>query len=223
MEHSIPNLSQYSGLIFDLDGTLVDSSAAIAEVFSRWCESHLLDFETIIQACRGSRVSDILPQIAPHLDAQKESDFIEAEEAKTSTGLVEIPGASQLLHHLQNTHANWAIATSCSYPVADLRMSVVGLPKPEIFVTSEKILHGKPDPEHFVTTASFLELPPWRCLVFEDSNNGVRGALDAGCDVVVVGKHATIEHPRIRARIDNYLPVLKQLGIASCCFDKETE
>lgn len=207
------DLNSYRAIIFDLDGTLVDSSIAITEVTRRWCEKHQLDLNHVLTVCHGSRFVDQVPHLAPELDAKREAAELDAQEGMTATGIVEIPGARELLYQLTRSGVNWGIATSGIHPVATLRLNTAKLPIPKVFVTGEQVSRGKPDPEHFVTTATYLQQIPEHCLVFEDSNNGVQGALQAGCDVVVIGNQVTLDHPRIRARFDNYWPLLKQLGI----------
>lgn len=204
----------YKAVIFDLDGTLVDSSAAIAEVMGHWCASHNLDPERVMNESRGGRLQDFLPKLAPHLDAGREFEYLCAQEAVTTTGVAAIPGARTVLGHLDGRGLQWGIATSGINQVARMRLRTAGLPLPEILVTAEMVARGKPDPEHFVTAAGALRQQPRDCLAFEDSENGVRSALAAGCEVVVVGEHTALEHPRIRARIPDYRPLLRQLGIA---------
>lgn len=205
------NLTDYDGFIFDLDGTLVDSYLAILEVFKPWCKKHQLDLDHVINLCRGGRLLDFLPEIAPHLNAKQEFEILLEEESKVTKGLIEIDGAKAFLDALTVNGITWGIATSCAHSVAYTRLSHTGFTIPNVFVTSERIKQGKPHPEHFATAAADLGLSPKRCLAFEDSNNGVRSALAAGCDVVVIGEHCTIEHSNIKARIKSYSELSEQL------------
>lgn len=211
-EFSSMDFKGYQALIFDLDGTLVDSQDAIVEVFRPWCRRHKLDLDQVLEGCRGARIIDFLPTLAPHLDAQAEFNYLSAREAQTTVGLVAIGGAKRFLSALSAQQITWGIATSCPLAVGSLRLQATGFQIPEVFVTSEQVSRGKPEPEHFQTAAHQLGASASRCLAFEDSNSGVRSALAAGCDVVVVGTHCQIEHPRIKARVNNYWALLNQLN-----------
>ncbi|MDO3381540.1 HAD-IA family hydrolase [Gilvimarinus algae] len=205
------NLADYDAVLFDMDGTLLDSSVAIREVYGVWCERHGLELEAVLQAFLGSRVIDHLPRIAPHLDAEKEVAYLTAQESVIATGVVEIAGASAFIRLLEARAVPWAIATSSYRAMAELRLGAAGLPIPQHLITAELIKTGKPDPEHFIRAAQALGVEPARCLAFEDSPNGARSALAAGCDLVVVGEEIRDQHPRIRARLTDYRGLLVQL------------
>lgn len=186
------DLSRYQALIFDMDGTLLDSSDAIRKVFSRWCTQHQLDLDKVMTLCHGSRLRDFLGQLLPHLDPDEEDDRLCAEEALETTGIVALPGARALLDSLDAAGIPWGIATSSVEPVARMRLTTAGLPIPAILVTGEQVQKGKPDPEHFAIAAARLGAKPEQCLAFEDSPNGVRSALMAGCDVIIMGDYSPV-------------------------------
>ncbi|NTS76259.1 HAD-IA family hydrolase [Catenovulum sp. SM1970] len=205
-------LNRYAAFIFDMDGTLLDSTEAIRKVSKVWCQKHGLDLEFVLKTCHGSRLLDIIPSFAPHLDAQKEQDDFVSQEAVVTTGIVEIAGANQLLQFLNQIEKPWGIATSSPVPVAGVRLNAAQLPEPDVFITGDQVTRGKPDPEHFELAAQALNQPTNQCLVFEDSHNGVKGALLAGCDVIVIGDHVDIKHPRIIGRINSYQEIKSQLS-----------
>lgn len=211
------DLSQYKALIFDMDGTLLDSSAVTQKVLGNWCQQHQLDFEKMYRECQGARIIDFLSQLAPHLDAEREAKALDVLEQQTTDGLKPIPGASQLLQYLDDAAMPWCIATSANRGIATLRLLTTGLPIANVLITSEDVSRGKPDPEHFVTAALRLQQKNQHCLAFEDSNNGVQAALSAGSDVVVIGSNCSIEHPRIVARLENYLELVQQLSAMRGC------
>jgi len=198
------SLGKYKALIFDLDGTLVDSSESILEVLAVWCEMHQLNIDTVVQASHGERIVDFLPKVAPHLDFDKEVKNLAKLEAEITTGLVEISGAKQFLAQLNELNITWAIATGCVKTIAELRLKHCGLVIPEVFITSELVNKGKPSPEPFLLTASRLSIDSQDCLVFEDSDAGIQSAIAAGCDVVAVGQSSTIQDSRIVARVNDY-------------------
>ena len=80
---------------------------------------------------------------------------------------------------------NWAVVTSSSRALALKKLAACDFPLPDILVSADDILRGKPDPEPFVTAADKLNVSPNDCIAFEDSESGVISALEAGCAVVV--------------------------------------
>jgi len=198
------NLGKYKALIFDLDGTLVDSSESIFEVLEIWCEMHQLNIDTVLQASHGERIVDFLPKVAPHLDFDNEVKNLANLEAERTTGLVEIAGAKQFLEQLNELNITWAVASSGVKSIVELRLRHCGLLIPEVLITSELVNKGKPDPEPFLLTASRLSIDPKDCLVFEDSDAGIQSAIAAGCDVVAVGQSSTIQGSSIVARVNDY-------------------
>jgi sugar-phosphatase len=108
------------------------------------------------------------------------------------------------LDQLKYKKPKWAIATSGTHTIAELRLISCALPIPEVFVTSELVKNGKPNAEPFLLAVTQLVVNPQDCLVFEDSDAGITSAIAAGCDVVVIGQTSTIQHKRIVARVDDY-------------------
>src|SRR5437879_10644497 len=68
----------------------------------------------------------------------------------------------------------WAIVTSCTRPLAGVRIGAAGLPKPRHLVTSTDVKHGKPDPEPYLKGAQLLGVPASECIVVEDAPAGIR-------------------------------------------------
>jgi sugar-phosphatase len=209
------DLSRYQALIFDMDGTLLDSSLAIRTVLSRWCAQHRLDVDEVMTLCHGSRLRDFLGQLLPHLDPHEEDDKLCAEEALETRGIVALPGARAVLDSLNAAGIPWGIATSSVEPVAKMRLTTAGLPIPEILVTAEQVQKGKPDPEHFVTAAARLGVTPERCLAFEDSPNGMQSALMAGCDLIIMGDYRPaieFDQKQLVAKLRDYHSFLSHLN-----------
>ena len=105
-----------------------------------------------------------------------------------------LPGARELL---TSPPAPLAIVTSCTAPLAAARLRTVGLPVPEVLVTSDQLRRGKPDPEGYLTAAEKLGSDPSTCVVVEDAPAGVAAGRAAGC--VVVAVLTTHEAPELSA------------------------
>jgi sugar-phosphatase len=110
-------------------------------------------------------------------------DF-EGREQSTMAGVVEVPGARDILATID---LPWAVVTSAPRELAVRRMVAAGLPVPEVLVPADEIDRGKPDPEGYLRAADLLGVEPAECVVFEDAEPGVRAALRSGARVIVVG------------------------------------
>jgi sugar-phosphatase len=90
----------------------------------------------------------------------------------------------------------WTIVTSCTRPLAEVRIKAAGLPVPKKMITSSDITHGKPHPEPFLKGAAVLGFPAEKCLVFEDVPAGVRAGKSSGARVIAFT--TTVQAPALR-------------------------
>ena len=115
-------------------------------------------------------------------------------------GILAVPGATQIVHALQN-HP-WAIVTSAWRALAEARVLAAGLPLPKVVVPIDEIRNGKPHPEGFLKAAERLGVEPNECLVFEDTRPGIEAGVSAGMQVVALlttnSEHQLNHHPLIR-------------------------
>jgi sugar-phosphatase len=81
---------------------------------------------------------------------------------------------------------HWAIVTSCTRPLALVRIRAAGLPQPGFLLTASDVTHGKPHPEPYITAARHLGFSPGSCVVVEDAPAGVRSGKDAGARVIAL-------------------------------------
>ena len=171
-------------LLFDLDGVLVDSVVSVEHNWRVWAAQHGLDVETILRSAHGRRAMDTVQIVAPHLDAAAEIIALSAQEATTTQGLSEVPGAHTLLAALPPDR--WAIVTSGDRAVAEHRLEHVGLPIPMVMVCGDEVSRGKPDPEGYLAAAAKLGIAPASCVVVEDAPSGIDAAHNAGMRVIAV-------------------------------------
>jgi mannitol-1-/sugar-/sorbitol-6-phosphatase len=172
------------GVLFDLDGVLVDSTAGVDRVWRDWARRHGLDPARTAHMAHGRRAIDTVRLLAPALDAEAELRELERREIAESHDVVGFPGAARLLAALPPQ--SWAIVTSGTRDLATHRLRTAGLPVPERMITASDLHVGKPDPEPYLRGAALLRLEPSRCIAVEDAPNGIASALAAGMPALAV-------------------------------------
>jgi sugar-phosphatase len=170
------------GLLFDLDGVLVDSTPAVARVWSKWALEHGMDPDDTVRRAHGRPSLATIRELLPDADHEKENAVVEQREIDDTDGVVPLPGTVALLRAIPEDR--WAIVTSCTRRLATVRLEAAGLPIPKHFVTSNDITRGKPDPEPYLKGALTLGLPAADCVVVEDAPAGVRSGRGAGARVI---------------------------------------
>ncbi|MGO1855431.1 MAG: HAD-IA family hydrolase [Microbacteriaceae bacterium] len=177
--------------LLDMDGTLVDSAAVVERLWWEWAQPHGLDQDTVLSTVHGRQgwqsMAILLPERDHEINLVENQQLLARESAETD-GVVEIPGAAELLSAL--ARIPHAIVTSANLALMTSRMGAAGLTVPELAITAERVTNSKPDPEGFLLAASLLGIDPADCVVFEDSGAGIRAGLDAGMTVIGVGPHA---------------------------------
>lgn len=173
------------GLLFDLDGVLVDSTPAVARVWTKWALSKgFADPDEIVRLAHGRPSIDTVRDLLPDADFELENEVILRGELQDTEGVVPLPGVREFLGSLPPER--WAIVTSCAGPLAEIRLRTAGLPIPAKLQTSDDIKRGKPDPEPYLKGAALLGLSPNRCVVFEDAPAGIRSGKAAGALVIAL-------------------------------------
>ena len=173
------------GVLFDLDGVLVDSTPAVARVWASWAHEHgFRDPDEIVRIAHGRPSIMTIRELLPHADHEAENHEVERREIADTDGVIPLPGAMELLQTLPLE--SWAIVTSCTRPLAGVRIAAAGLPKPKHLVTATDVLHGKPNPEPYLKGAELLGLAAAECVVKEDAPAGIRAGKTAGARVVAL-------------------------------------
>src|SRR6266567_635821 len=171
-----------AALLFDMDGVLINSTPAVARVWSRWAIEHGFDPEEVVARAHGRPSLTTVRDYLPNADHEAENREVERREIEDLEGVIPLPGALDLLASLPADR--WTIVTSCTRPLAEVRIRAAGLPLPKKLITSNDITHGKPHPEPYLKGASILGFPAAECIVFEDVPAGVRAGKAAGAKVI---------------------------------------
>jgi len=176
-------------LLFDLDGVLIDSTPAVTRVWSRWAIAHGFDPDEVVRRAHGRPSVATIRDYLPHADHEAENLKVESGEIQDLEGVVTLPGARELLSALPLDR--WTIVTSCTRPLAEVRLRAAGLPIPERLLTCDDVTNGKPDPEPYLRGASLLGVPAIECVVVEDVPAGIRAGKAAGARVIACRTTAT--------------------------------
>lgn len=179
-------------LIFDLDGTLINSSPLHAQAFTEACAplGIAVDYATIAGMTTETAVDQLadaagvslMPEARQALIARKRHRALTLIE----TELEAMPGAPLFL---QKTGSRWqrALCTSASRANADAALRRTGMGACfDWIITANDVVHGKPDPEIFRLALNRAGIPAEHALVFEDAPSGLAAAAAAGIDVIEI-------------------------------------
>ncbi|KAF2428639.1 HAD-like protein [Tothia fuscella] len=227
MEDSEPSFSAppeiyiCKGLLFDMDGTIIDSTAAIVKHWTAIATELGVDPEVILATSHGRRSIDVLHEYDPKQANMEYVQHIEGSIPKTyGSDATEIPGSRALLDSLVKVGAPWAIVTSGTGPLLRGWLDVMKLAKPAQLVVAEDVKLGKPDPEGYRLGYSRLGLPAdAEALVFEDAPAGVRAGKAAGFKVVALA--TTHKIPQLKAAGADWV-VQDMRSVTLDGFDKKT-
>ena len=182
---------KFAAFLFDMDGTLLNSTAAAERVWSNWAMGHGLDVATFLPTMHGRRAIETVRRLAlPGVDPQHEANEITRAEIADVEGINAIAGAAAFLSALPPDR--WAIVTSSPRALALVRIAAAGIPRLATMVTAEDVVHGKPAPDCFLLAAERLGFDAHDCVVFEDATPGIQAGEAAGATVVVIT--ATHQH-----------------------------
>lgn len=171
-------------VLFDMDGTLVDSTPVVERIWGRWAAKHGIDLVPLLQISHGRPTIETLSIVAPHLATPEEAARLDTEESDEPDGLRPVQGAADLIASLPADR--WGVVTSAGRRLAVSRLTAAGLPVPPVLVTSDDVERGKPDPAAYLEAARRFAVPADRAVVFEDTSVGIASGRAAGATVIGV-------------------------------------
>ena len=203
------------GLIFDMDGVIVDSNPFHKIALRKFCQKYgrNLDEKQLREKIYGRTNKDWLVNVFGPLDKERLSAYGEEKESLFrelySGDIKAVDGVEDFLSKAVMQNIPRSIATSAPRANVDFTLAKTHLEKYFPVILDESfVTRGKPDPEIYLKTAAAMKIDPKKCIVFEDSLSGVQAARSAGCKVVGV----TTTHPGDELRetdlvIENFLEV----------------
>jgi len=180
------------GVIWDMDGVLVDTGELHYLAWSRVLPEYGLPFDReMFRATFGMNNAGILtlllgrppePELLSEISDQKEQTFREMVPGNVSL----LPGVLTWLKRLRSAGYHQAIASSAPQANIDTLVDELGLRDYFDALLSGFALPGKPDPSTFLQAAQAIQVPPERCVVVEDATAGVEGARRANMKCIAL-------------------------------------
>ncbi|ETN46687.1 uncharacterized protein HMPREF1541_00874 [Cyphellophora europaea CBS 101466] len=186
------------GLLFDFDGTIIDSTEAIVKHWHSLGKEMGVDPEVILQTSHGRRSIDVLRL---YDETKANWDYINRMEGliprEYGKDAVEIPGARDLLDQLDSLSVPWAVVTSGTRALVTGWIDVLKLSPPRTLVVAEDVENGKPDPACYLLGQRRLGMSDKaNMIVFEDAPSGIRAGKAAGFKVIGLATTHTLDQIR---------------------------
>lgn len=200
------------GFLFDLDGVLIDSEHEYTQIWSEIDRMFPTGVENFAMTIKGETLPEILNNNFSAYDKQKIIDELNRREQKMHYPW--LPGAKELLEKLKSHGYKMVLVTSSN----DIKMHHLKEERPDLLqyfddiVTANRISKSKPDPEGYLLGASLIGMPASRCVVFEDSAQGVKAGRAAGA--YVVGLTTTLPSTSLEAHCDEIVETLADVDLS---------
>lgn len=219
------------GVIFDLDGVLVNTAAYHFECWRQLAAEFGKTFtpdqgEGVKGVSREDALVYVLNvcgiEVPPerHLELATHKDTLFKAMIATLTPRGLLPGALEALRWLAERRVPIALASSSENARQILRYTGV-TDYFDAIVDGHMITRTKPDPQIFLLAVELLKLEPARCVVVEDAVAGVAGALAAGCRVIGIGEPDVLSHADMVVPAVGSIPLAEMFTSATVLSDPE--
>jgi HAD superfamily hydrolase (TIGR01509 family) len=203
-------------VIFDCDGTLVDSEPLVSEVMVEMAGEHglALDLEASLRLFAGRKLDAGLAELESREDYRFPESFVPEFRARSAQRLADgVQAMPYVDDALEQLHLPRCVASSAPRAKTELNLSVTGLDRHfETVFSAYEINSWKPEPDLFLVAASHFGFAPQNCVVVEDSDYGIAAGLGAGMQVITYRRPDV--HGEGLRNIDSYtefLPLLASL------------
>jgi HAD superfamily hydrolase (TIGR01509 family) len=201
-----------AAVVLDFDGLIVDTETPIFEAWLGAYERRgrtlgLAEWQHALGTHGGfDPLAHLESLVGPGFDREAVAREVKEASARGCEGRPLLPGVERLLREARRLGLARAVASSssCSWVEGWLLRHRVR-PLIDVVVGRDDVQRVKPDPELFLLAAGRLGVSPARCLVFEDSPNGMRAALAAGmrCVAVPTGLTRSLSRPEVDLVLDS--------------------
>lgn len=184
------------GVLFDLDGVVVDSESIYTQFWSDIDKLHPTGVENFAIAIKGNTLQRILADYFPDNDVQQ--DILERiKDFEINMRYKPFAEAIRFINELKRNQFRIAIVTSSSQKKMDnLYAQNPGFREMfDAVVTGDMVSHSKPDPEPYLLGAKAIGVAPESCYVYEDSISGIESGIRAGA--TVIGLATTLPYDKI--------------------------
>ena len=175
---------EVDAVLFDIDGTLVDSTPAVERTCRTWASRRNLNVAEILSVSHGRRTQDTVSMFLPETEQAAAVAELEQLELADLADVVALPGTRDLLPGLPS--GRWAAVTSGSQRLMRARLNAARLPVPDVLIAAEDVSAGKPDPDGYMKAAAALGVDIGRCLIVEDAPAGIGAGRAAGAWTLAV-------------------------------------
>jgi HAD superfamily hydrolase (TIGR01509 family) len=182
------------GVLFDMDGVLVDSEEFISQAAVKMFKEHGVevqskDFEPFVGTGEDRYIGGVAEKYGVDFDiqrAKKRTYEIYGELVKNK--LKALPGAKEFIRRCAEKGFKLAVATSADKVKMEINLMETGLDHNtfDALIKGEDVKNKKPSPEIYLKAANSLQLEPDECLVVEDAVSGVEAAKKAGCKCLAI-------------------------------------
>ncbi len=177
-----------AAVLFDMDGTLIESHANVERAWTTWAHSRDLDPAAVLAQAHGLPAEVTVARWLPGADdatiaaAAAEQLAIQYDDV---TGIAPIEGVPELLGFLDEVALPWAVHTSADDRLARVRLAAAGI-EPPVLVTRDQLARGKPAPDGYLRAAELLGVEAGECIVVEDTEVGIESGRAAGMQTIGV-------------------------------------
>lgn len=204
-------MNENIGFLFDLDGVLIDSETEYSRIWSEINDAYPTGVENFARVIKGQTLPEILNRYFPESIHHNVIEMLYEKEQKMTYNY--LPGAFMVLNYLKDRGLGCVLVTSSN----DMKMKHLREERPELesffadIVTADKIHYSKPHPEGYLLGARLLNCRPQRCVVFEDSKQGVKAGQSAGA--YVIGLTTTLTADEISSFCDEIVTNLTEVNM----------
>jgi len=215
------------GIIFDMDGTIVDSLPyhhKAWEIFFR--ENKVENFSEKLKDYKGGGTLDLLTTVLGNNFSKKElKSMVDDKEIIFrdiyKNNVIPIEGFIQMLESIKSQKILVGLASNAIRENVKMILNELKIYNEfESIICGDEVENGKPNPEMFNKTAKIFKLDKKDCLIFEDSIEGLQGAVNSGIDAIGVKSSSSdkiLKSAGAKGTIKNYVNInfkLKKIGLS---------